>query len=252
MSKMVFAISSRGKTTGAVSERVEVGSWVIGYWRPETHFEINVWNCFEAKARKLQKALSDDVPSLPALAPFKSVVAGNSLLSVEQIDALALVEDLPVESTKLLITDPPHGDRIPYLELSEMWNAILGEESLYEQEVVVSNAKGRDRTPERYQASLDEFFSLSFDRLQNGGSLVLLFNSRRDDDWSAIRGITDNPHMNLLGCFPMQYSATSVVQDNREGGMKTDYILVYVKGSPSERAASILKTVPGWRSGWPE
>lgn len=35
MSKMVFAITGRGKTTGVSSERMEVGSWVIGYWRPE-------------------------------------------------------------------------------------------------------------------------------------------------------------------------------------------------------------------------
>lgn len=251
MSKMVFAITSRGKTKGDVSERVEVGSWVIGYWRPETHFEINVWNCFEAKAKKLKKALMDDVFSItPSSA--KSVVAGKALVSVEKIDALELIEDLPLASVKLLITDPPHGDRIPYLELSEMWNAILGEHSLYDKEVVISNAKGRDKTPEFYRTSLDEFFSLGIDRLQDGGFLVLFFNSRRDDDWGAIRGITENSMMNLLGCFPMEYSATSVVQDNREGGMKNDYILVYIKGQPAEEAAAHLKDIPGWRNGWPE
>ncbi len=180
------------------------------------------------------------------------MLAGTSLASVEQIDALALVEDLPLASTKLLITDPPHGDRIPYLELSEVWNAILDEHSHYEEEIVVSNAKGRGKTPARYRASLDEFFGLAVDRLQDGAFLVLFFNSRRDDDWLAIRGITDNPQMNLLGCFPMKYSATSVVQDNREGGMKNDYILVYAKGHPAEQGASVLKGIPGWRSGWPE
>lgn len=252
MSKMVFAITSRGKTKGVVSERIEIGSWVIGYWRPETHFEINVWNCFEAKAKKLEKALNDDAPSLQQPSSFQSVIAGESLISLAKIDALALIKDLPSASIRLLITDPPHGDRVPYLELSEMWNAILDEESLYEQEVVISNAKGRDKSPDRYRESLDKFFSLSIDRLQSNSFLVLLFNSRRDDDWRAIRGITDNPIMNLLGCFPMEYSATSVVQDNREGGMKTDYIMVFAKGHPSDRALSVLRTVPGWRDGWPE
>jgi len=252
MSKMVFAISSRGKTKGDVSERIEVGSWVIGYWRPETHFEINVWNCFEAKARRVQKALINECPSLHTPSSVASVLAETSLVSVDQIDALALVEDLPLSSTTLLITDPPHGDRIPYLELSEVWNAILDERPRYEEEIVISNAKGRGKTPEKYRASLDEFFGLAIDRLQNGAFLVLLFNSRRDDDWLAIRGITDNSQMNLLGCFPMKYSATSVVQDNREGGMKNDFILVYAKGDPEEQRASKLKSIPGWRSGWPE
>ncbi|HEY3973087.1 MAG TPA: DNA methyltransferase [Candidatus Sulfotelmatobacter sp.] len=252
MSRMVFAITSRGKTIGSAPGRVEVGSWVIGYWRPEMHFEVNVWNCFDSKARKVKKALNDDMPLRTLSSSFESVVGGQSLLSVEKQDALALLEGLPVSSVKLLITDPPHGDRIPYLELSEIWNAILDEESRYEDEIVVSNAKGRNKTPERYCSSLNEFFSLATDRLQSGGFLVLFFNSRRDDDWSSIRGITDDAEMNLLGCFPMEYSATSVVQDNREGGMKNDYILIYAKGSPSERALSVLRTVPGWKIGWPE
>jgi hypothetical protein len=57
MSSMVFAITNRGKTKNQISKKIEVGSWVIGYWRPELHFEINVWNCFESKATKLYKAL---------------------------------------------------------------------------------------------------------------------------------------------------------------------------------------------------
>ena len=58
MSNMVFAITNRGKTKNIKSKKIEVGSWVIGYWRPELHFEINVWNCFESRAMKLYKALN--------------------------------------------------------------------------------------------------------------------------------------------------------------------------------------------------
>jgi len=249
MSKMVFAITSRGKTKGQISQRIEVGSWVIGYWRPEKHFEINVWNCFESKANKLIKSLDENTSSSPVLTSAHSVIAGNSAVCIEKMDATELVEDLPLDSIKLLITDPPHGDRIPYLELSEMWNAILDDESLYEKEVVVSNAKGRNKTQDSYNAVMNDFFSIAVDRIQNGGFLVLLFNSRRDGEWSAIRGITENSKMNLLGCFPMEYSATSVVQDNRQGSMKTDYILVFAKSQPAERAISLLKAIPGWRSG---
>ena len=43
------------------------------------------------------------------------------------------------------LSDPPHGDRIPYLELSEIWNVILGEEPPFEAEIVVSNAKDRSK-----------------------------------------------------------------------------------------------------------
>jgi len=33
-----------------------VGSWVIGYWIPKENFEINVWNCFENRYRRIIKA----------------------------------------------------------------------------------------------------------------------------------------------------------------------------------------------------
>ncbi len=42
MSKMVFTITGRGKITGASSEKMEVGSWMIGYWRPEQHSVASV------------------------------------------------------------------------------------------------------------------------------------------------------------------------------------------------------------------
>ena len=58
MSKMVFAVSKRGKTKGAVTDQIEVGSWVIGYWRQAVYFEVNAWNCFKNKANKLIKALN--------------------------------------------------------------------------------------------------------------------------------------------------------------------------------------------------
>lgn len=40
-SKLVFVIRNRKKNEGSES-KADVGSWVIGYWVPEEHFEINV------------------------------------------------------------------------------------------------------------------------------------------------------------------------------------------------------------------
>lgn len=252
MSKMVFAITSRGKTKGKIANRVEVGSWVIGYWCPETHFEINVWNCFASKAKKLQKALTNENQPLTVLSSSQFVVRREAKISIEKSDALELIKNLPLNSINLLITDPPHGDRIPYLELSEMWNAILDKEACYQKEIVVSNAKGRDKTQKKYQESLDNFFSIAIDRLKDEAFFVLLFNSRRNDEWSSIRAITNNPRINLLGCFPLEYSATSVVQDNRDGGMKNDYALIYIKGDASKQVESFLNTIPNWQKSLPK
>ena len=118
MSKMVFAITQRGKTTGKKSKKIEVGSWVIGYWRPHTHFEINVWNCFFRRLNKLVQTCATIEKCSPRNDKFvwksPNLFVGDCIMSLKSLDS---------HSIDLVITDPPHGDRIPYLELSELWNA---------------------------------------------------------------------------------------------------------------------------------
>lgn len=55
-SNLVFVIRRRGKQNDSKA-KAEVGSWVIGYWVPEEHFEINVWNCFENRFKRIFKGV---------------------------------------------------------------------------------------------------------------------------------------------------------------------------------------------------
>ena len=117
MSKMVFAITGRGKTSGASSDRMEVGSWVIGYWRPEQHFEVNVWNCFERRVQKLVKAVakSEAINRDATAGNLASVCEGSADYALLNADTLQVLPKIPDKSVDLIITDPPHGDRIPHL-----------------------------------------------------------------------------------------------------------------------------------------
>jgi 16S rRNA G966 N2-methylase RsmD len=126
MSRMVFAITGRGKTTGTASDKIEVGSWVIGYWRPELHFEINVWNCFQHRVSILMKALArlSAEERSHLLGTTEDVLNNKAQAAIVEADAREILAALPAESVSLIITDPPHSDRIPYLELSAMWNAL--------------------------------------------------------------------------------------------------------------------------------
>ena len=248
MSKMVFAITGRGKTTGANSERMEVGSWVIGYWRPEQHFEVNVWNCFERRVRKLIKAVAESEPIHFDAKPggLKSVCNGDTAYTLLNGDTLQVLPELPDRSVDLVITDPPHGDRIPYLELSEMWNVILGEEPPFESEIVVSNAKERGKKTSGYNQAMSRFLEITSCKLSNSGFLVLFFNARTEESWkflNSFSGSANTAGMAYCGCFPLVYSAASVVQDNREGALRTDYGLVF---SRSTSAAHSLAEIPGW------
>ena len=255
MSKMVFAISNRGKKAGKTSHKVEVGSWVIGYWRPPLHFEINVWNCFQHRLSKLQKAIAAEslLPKIAVSCEPKDVISGTSQVCVSLGDSQRILENIPAGSLDLIITDPPHADRIPYLELSELWNSILGSVVNFDDEIIVSNAQERQKSLSAYTDSMEGFFEHTRRVLNHNGYLVLIFNASQTKWWPAFHKLmlypsdaSDTP-LCYLGYFPCRYSAGSVVQDNRQGSLTADYAMVFGrhKINHSTKLKS-LANIPGW------
>ena len=253
MSSMVFAITNRGKTKNKISNKIEVGSWVIGYWRPELHFEINVWNCFESRAKKLYKALLDisehkyqRCDSISALLKSRE---GALILNDDCIDAM---QRIPEKAVKLICTDPPHSDRIPYLELSEMWNSILNKNVCFEKEIIVSNAKERNKKKSEYIDRMKLFIGESSRILTEDGMFLIYFNARDKQSWKFLEILENNSDLQFIGTFHQGYSANSVVQDNRKGGMKTDYVLVLKKRGYSIHSQHELDKIPGWSTSIPK
>ncbi len=229
MSKMVFAVSNRGKTKGIETNNVEVGSWVVGYWCPAQHFEINAWNCYLTKATKLLKAVEEgrQLKSATISTSLADFLNKERTAYVQQGDSEQLLKDIPSSSINLILTDPPHGDRIPYLELSEMWNSIIGLDSNYEEELVVSNAKDRGKDVKLYNEKLSAIFYQCARVLKKNGVMAILFNTRSECHWQSFRELEETTGLTYIGCYPSAYSAGSVLQDNRKGGLKSDFVLLY-------------------------
>ena len=170
------------------------------------------------------------------------------------------MKDIADESVQLIITDPPHSDRVPYLELSEFWNAILGEAPEFKNELVISNAKERSKTSEAYADDIQTFFAAALRVLKRNGYLVVLFNSRTGDRWLGFDAFfqrnndTSRLAFNYVGHFPCNYSANSVVQDNRRGSLKTDYALVFTRtdGPNDNKSLAALRRLPGWSEELPK
>jgi adenine-specific DNA methylase len=151
----------------------------------------------------------------------------------------------------LILTDPPHSDRVPYLELSEMWNAMLGYTADLEKEIVVSNARERQKGLAEYNRAMREFLSLSERVLKNGRCIVILFNARDAPSWEYLSalGRKSKDSLEYRGHFPLSYSAGSVVQDSRKGGLKNDFALVFQKPGLSSSGLDQLhrlKRIQGW------
>ena len=244
MSKMVFAITGRGKKTGTKANKIEVGSWVIGYWCPKLHFEVNAWNCFETRFKKLLKSLKVTKLYNFKRGSLEEVCKSKADFNISLGSCISLLKTLPDNSTRLVITDPPHGDRIPYLELSELWNVILGEEPVFEDEIVVSNAKERKKSVASFNEAISCFLNEVIRVLTSKGTLVLIFNSKKKENASFFSLFLETclkKSFNYAGFFPIEYSTGSVVQDNRKGALKNDLAIVF---SRSSDVPDILSKIP--------
>ena len=255
MTKMVFAITGRGKTKGQASPKIEVGSWVIGYWRPELHFEVNVWNCFERRILRLLKALKngDTLHGLKISDSMENFYDSDSSCHIACEPCQTAVGNIRDNSVNLIITDPPHSDRVPYLELSELWNSILGTYADYDSEIVVSNAKERRKTSDTYNQVMENVVKSWARVLRKDAFLVLLYNARRESDWEFVSRMIDRSDgLEYLGIFPCNYSANSVIQDNRKGALKSDFALVFGKPKAITKRFRQLENIPGWSREYPK
>ena len=221
-SNLVFVIRGR-KKNGIVQNRAEVGSWVIGYWMPEEHFEINVWNCFENRFKRVLKGI-DEINLTFGEEPDDYFEKNVELYNQS-------ATEMPIEDNCVdyVFIDPPHANRILYMEQSLMWNSWLrmGDNIDWENEIIVSEAKDSRKTPEHYNQLLDCSFAEIHRVLKPGRSFSMAFNCFSDDIWKDTLNLFIKHGFVLEDIVPLEYSATSVVQDNRKNALKTDFVLTF-------------------------
>ncbi len=225
-SNLVFVI--RGRKRGKNGEALpEVGSWVIGYWVPEEHFELNVWNCFENRFRRILKGEKE----------IAEIFGGNSAEGIDEkltlIHGSATNIPLAEDTVDYVFIDPPHANRIPYMEQSLMWNAWLGldEDLNWEDEIIVSEAKERKgKGKENFNKLLGQAFGEIKRLLKPGGYFSFAFNCLDDNTWLDTLNLFAEHGFELCDIVPLEYSATSVIQDNRKNALKTDFVLTFRNG----------------------
>ena len=222
-SNLVFVIRRRKKNEGELS-KAEVGSWVIGYWVPEEHFEINVWNCFENRYKRIFKG-EQEINELFADKDPKELKNQYKLIR-------GSTTDIPIEddSVDYVFIDPPHANRIMYMEQSLMWNSWLGLDNNIEwdDEIIVSEAKDRkEKNTKNYNLLLNKAFAEITRCLKKDRYFSLAFNCLDDETWIDTLNLFVHHGYEIRDIVPLEYSATSVIQDNRKNALKTDFVLTF-------------------------
>lgn len=182
-SKLVFVLRRRGREKGKkkVKKRPEVGSWATrGYWIPKEYFEINAWNCFENRFKKISRGKEEANKGVGKFweeaKSYEDLQKDGTILILTQ-SALDLSNILS-NTVDYVFTDPPYGDSVPYLELDYMWASWLGFEPNFDGEIIISDSPVRDRkSKELYADMLMKAFKEMFRVLKSNKYLTVTFHN---------------------------------------------------------------------------
>lgn len=226
-------------------------AWTVpGFWVPSVHLEVDVWRTFEARFRRVVAGLADARQVLPSdLRPgetVSSVARGRGDWAVANADARRLrAAGVAPGSVDLILTDPPYGDSVPYLEFSQLWNGWLGMTPDFEAEIGISNAPGRGKDMAAYGRDLGLAFDEMARVLRPGGCAVVFFQNR---DLSAWRCLGDAAAAAGFVLEAVEHHEPAVVsakaQLARSGSLTAEVILRFRRRPRRRRSRA---TATSWR-----
>jgi DNA modification methylase len=162
------------------------------YWIPSQFCEVNIEDVFRKSKQKVISAINfnkefDFIPK--EVKVFNDLgKEGNLLLCSRSVTDL----DLPSNSVDAVITDPPYGSNVQYLELSHFWypwnKDIYKVNPDFRAEAISNRKKNFDgaKTMHDYENNLYKVFKKTFTVLKPNGFMVLTFNNKNINAWLAL------------------------------------------------------------------
>jgi DNA modification methylase len=164
-------------------------SWKVrGFWIPEKRFELNVWNCFENRYKKILRGKEESNNEIKLFKEAKNFddIKNRANIFIKNFNTLELEKILPPNSVDYVFTDPPYGDAIPYLELNYLWSSWLKLTPNFDDEIIISDSPVRSKTPEIYDRMLKAAFNQIFRVLKNGKYMTVTFHNTDIGVWNSI------------------------------------------------------------------
>lgn len=163
------------------------------YWIPSQFCEVDICSAFQKAFDRVKNAVifNNQQPYEARLTKnFEDLNAQANILL--QIGSLA-DSDIPDESIDAIITDPPYGSNVQYLELSHFWYVwnkdLYGSGAPAFNKEAVSNRKKNfagAKSLQDYEDNLFAVFSRCYKVLKPDGRLVMTFNNKDIGAWLAL------------------------------------------------------------------
>jgi len=163
--------------------------------------DLDLLNTFETKFKKLLNAKKE----------MEYYINENTVDNAQIIKGTATdLSVIPKESVDYIYTDPPYGKKIPYLDLSVMWNAWLDlevTEQDYKEEAIEGgdHKKSKDSYNQLIAQSIKEMYRvLKYDRW-----LSFVFAHKDPEFWHLIIDTAEACGFEYAGAVPQKNGQTS-------------------------------------------
>jgi len=218
--------------------------WALhAYWLPDVYYENNVWNLLKRRVRwavRGKRYSQNEIGDYGIEARSGAdILEGNATWCLLTQSSTSL--PLPDESVDAVITDPPYGGNVQYMELSNFWAVwlpeTLGVENLIDSPEEVVKKRYREGEDERFECLLGRVFSECFRVLKNDGWFVITFNNRDTGVWfSMLRAARQAGFYLVRDGIAYQspiadYART--LHQRKDGAIEGDFILSFRKDSRS-------------------
>lgn len=190
--------------------------WVISkFWTPKVHTERNIFHCFNLRVNSIyrgKKELSEIDDSLINL----FVQDSNNLENIED------------ESIDYIFTDPPYGESIAYLALSQFWNSWLKYDVDYDNEIIIDSYRNKGYTDfsDRIYKSFSEMYRVLKDRHY----LSFTFHNRDLNVWKGVMDAVVKSGFQLIDITLQEQAVSSGTQGiNRMNTLTGDFVYTLFK-----------------------
>lgn len=215
-SKLVPPIKSRGE--------MSQGAWMTGFYIGDTYIENNVLQYFENRLNKIIKGKKDYLTFIN-----NSFFNYTNTYKVTQFDAKLL--NISDNSIDYIFADPPYGDAVPYFEQSIIWNSWLRLEPEYENEIIVSDSKIRNKKITDFEKDINQAFLEIRRVLRTEGYFSLTYHSLSGLEWRAITNACIYNGFEMVSFEWLTQKNFTPRQINRQKNVKGDVLVTFKKSS---------------------
>ncbi|MEY8022102.1 DNA methyltransferase [Muriicola sp. SD30] len=162
------------------------------YWIPSQFCEVNILSAFIKSLKRVKDSLSYNNKfdyQLKKTNDFNDLSDSSNFLLINNSIALS---DLPENSIDSIITDPPYGSNVQYLELSHFWYVwnkdIYDSQPDFTLEAISNRKKGFKgaKSMYTYEDNLYSVFSKCYEVLKPNKHMILTFNNKDISAWLSL------------------------------------------------------------------